>query len=66
MEIISEISPEKPWWVIVGFQTGEDGNQEQNPAISDHCNLINAYVTLNSTRYPTVDYQLNFTQQKIL
>ena len=57
-------SPEKPRYVILGFQTGKDGNQEQNPAIFDHCNLTNAYVTLNSTRYPAVDYQLNFDQQK--
>ena len=57
-------SPEKPRWVILGFQTGKDGNQEQNPSIFDHCNLTNAYVMLNSTRYPAVDYQLNFAQQK--
>ncbi len=57
-------SPEKPRWIILGFQTGKDGNQEQNPAIFDHCNLTNAYVMLNSTRYPAVDYQLDFTQQK--
>ena len=57
-------SPEKPRWIILGFQTNKDGNQEQNPAIFDNCNLKNAYVTLNSTRYPAVDYQLNFGQQK--
>ena len=59
-------SPEKPRWVILGFQTGKDGNQEQNPSIFDHCNLTNAYVMLNSTRYPAVDYQLNFAQQKYI
>jgi len=57
-------SPEKPRWVILGFQTNKDGNQEQNPAIFDNCNMTNAYVMLNSTRYPAVDYQLNFDQQK--
>ena len=57
-------SPEKPRWIILGFQTEKDGNQEQNPAIFDHCNLTNAYVMLNSTRYPAVDYQLSFAQQK--
>ena len=57
-------SPEKPRWIILGFQTNKDGDQEQNPAIFDHCNLTNAYVMLNSTRYPAVDYQLNFGQQK--
>ena len=57
-------SPEKPRWVILGFQTNKDGNQEQNPAIFYHSNLTNAYVMLNSTRYPAVDYQLNFDQQR--
>ncbi len=57
-------SPEKPRWIILGFQTNKGGDQTQNPAIFDHCNLNNAYVMLNSTRYPAVDYQLNFSQQK--
>ena len=57
-------SPEKPRWVILGFQTDKNGDQEKNPALFDHCNLTNAYVMLNSTRYPAVDYQLNFTKQK--
>ncbi len=56
-------TPEKPRWIILGFQTDENGNQEQNPAIFDHCNLTNAYVMLNSVRYPAVDYQINFSQQ---
>ena len=60
-------SPEKPRWVILGFQTGKDGNQQQNTSIFDHCNLTNAYVMLNSsTRYPAIDYQLNFAQQNIV
>ena len=49
---------EKPRFIIVGFQTNRDGNQELNPAIFDHCNLKNIYVTLNSERYPAVDYDL--------
>ena len=57
-------SPEKPRYIILGFQTNKDGNQEQNPAIFNNCSLTNAYVMLNSTRYPAVDYQLNFGQQK--
>ncbi len=56
-------SPEKPRWVILGFQTGKDG-QEENPAIFDNCNLVNGYVMLNSTRYPVVDYQLDFAKQQ--
>ena len=58
-------SPEKPRWVILGFQTGKEGDQEQNPAIFDHCNLTNAYTSLNSTRYPPIDYQLNFNRQDL-
>src|SRR6218665_247509 len=34
-------SPEKPRYIIVGFQTNRDGNQEANPSIFDHCNLKN-------------------------
>lgn len=37
-------SPEKPRWIIVGFQTGTSGDQEQNLAIFDQCNLTNMFV----------------------
>ena len=57
-------SPEKPRYIIVGFQTGKDGDQLQNPAIFDNVNLRNMYVMLNSTRYPAVDYQIDFTKQQ--
>ena len=30
----------------------------------DHVNLRNAYVMLNSDRYPAVDYNLSFANQK--
>ncbi|XP_047133849.1 uncharacterized protein LOC124812000 [Hydra vulgaris] len=30
-------STEKPKYIIVGFQTNKDGNQELNPSIFDHC-----------------------------
>ena len=32
---------------------------------SDHVNLKNAYVTLNSDQYPAVDYNLSFSDQKL-
>ena len=32
-------SPEKPRYVIVGFQTGKDGDQEENPSIFDNVNV---------------------------
>ena len=57
-------APEKPRWVVVGFQTDRDGDQEHNPSIFDHCNLKNMYVMMNQERYPAVDYDLSFPNQK--
>ena len=57
-------APEQPRWVVVGFQTDRGGNQEHNPSVFDHCNLKNAYVMLNQERYPAVDYDLSFPNQK--
>jgi len=58
---------EKPRWITVAFQTDKSGNQEHNPSIFDHCNLTNMFVTLNSRRYPEIDYDYTvFTQQKFL
>lgn len=57
-------SPEKPRYIIVGFQTDKDGNQEANPAIFDHCDLKNMYIMLNQERYPAVDYNLSFPNQQ--
>jgi hypothetical protein len=48
----------------VAFQTEKDGNQEKNPSIFDHVKVINRYATLNSTRYPVVDYDLSFAKQQ--
>ena len=45
-------APEKLRFIIVGFQTAKDGDQTKNPSTFDHVNLKNAYVTLNSDRYP--------------
>ena len=58
-------APEKPRFIIVGFQTDKDGNQTKNPFTFDRVNLRNAYVTLNSDRYPAVDYNLSFYNQKL-
>ena len=55
-------SPEVPRYIIVGFQAGKSGNQEQNPSIFDNVNVNNIYVMLNSTRYPTVDYNIDFSK----
>ena len=53
-------SPEIPRFIIVGFQTDKIGNQKTNPSLFDNVNVSNIYVTLNSTRYPTVDHNINF------
>ena len=51
---------EKPRVIIVAFQMDKNGYQTKNPSIFDHVNLKNAYVMLNSDRYPAVDYNLSF------
>ena len=57
-------SPEIPRFIIVGFQTGKSGDQEQNPSIFDNVNVKNIYVTLNSEKYPSADYSISFLSQK--
>ena len=55
---------EKPRFIIVAFQTAKDGDKTKNPSTFNHVKLKNAYVTLNSDRYPAVDYNLSFANQK--
>ena len=57
-------SPEVPRFIIVGFQTDKIGNQKTNPSLFDNVNVSNIYVMLNSTRYPTADYNISFLGQK--
>src|SRR5678815_4003613 len=57
-------APEKPRWVVVGFQTNRDGDQLHNPSAFDHCDLKNMYVMMNQERYAAVDYDLSFPNQK--
>ena len=58
-------SPEVPRFIIVGFQTNNKiGNQKQNPSIFDNVNVNNIYAMLNSTRYPTADYNISFDEQR--
>ena len=54
-------SPDIPRFIIVGFQTDKSNNQTTNPAIFNHLNLRNIYVTLNAKRYPDTDYDISFT-----
>ena len=53
-------SPEVPRFIIVGFQTEKSNDQVKNPAVFDHVGVKNIYCTLNSTRYPEVDYDISF------
>ena len=53
-------SPDIPRFIIVGFQTEKQNDQTKNPAIFDHCEVRNIYVTLNAKRYPDTDYENNF------
>ena len=57
-------SPDIPRFIIVGFQSGKNNNQETNPAIFDHCQVRNIYVTLNAKRYPDTDYENDFTKNQ--
>ena len=55
-------APEKPRYIIIGFQTAKHNNQEKNVAIFDHCKIKNIYVQLNMTRYPDLDFNSHFEQ----
>ena len=49
-------SPDIPRFIIIGFQTNKNNNQETNPALFNHLFVRNIYVTLNAKRYPDTDY----------
>ena len=53
-------SPEVPRFIIIGFQTNKINDQQENPSIFDNVSINNIYAMLNSTRYPTVDYNIDF------
>ena len=57
-------SSEVPRFIIVCFQIGKNGDQTQNPSIFDNVKVRNIYVTLNSTRYPTADYNISLEATK--
>ena len=57
-------SPEVPRFIIIGFQAGKSNHQQQNPSIFDNVNITNIYAMLNSTRYPTADYNIDFRENK--
>ena len=53
-------SPDIPRFIIVGFQNNKNNSQRTNPAIFDHRQVRNIYVTLNAKRYPDTDYENSF------
>lgn len=55
-------APEKPCYIIIGFQTAKANVQTQNPAIFDHCNVKQMHVVLNTTRYPEMDTPTDFAK----
>ena len=57
---------EKSRFIIIAFQRAKNGDQTKNPSTFDHVNLTNACVTLNSDRYPTIDYNLSFPTRNFL
>ena len=57
-------SPEKPRYIVLGFQTDREGNQEKNLGLFDHCHLKNTYVMLNNERYPAMDYHADFCKNR--
>ena len=57
-------SPDIPRFIIVGFQSNKNNNQNQNPAIFNHLLVRNIYVTLNAKRYPDTDYDNDFTKNQ--
>ena len=57
-------APEKPRYIMIGFQTDKSNDQEKNAALFDHCKVQNMYVLLNNNRYPAIDFNANFTKNE--
>ena len=53
-------SPEKPRFLVVGFQKDREGDLEKNLALFDHLNVKNTYALLNNQRYPAMDFNTDF------
>ena len=57
-------APEKPRWVLVRLQMDKSGNQENNAALFDHCNLTNMQEWSNHSRYHSVDMATVFAKEQ--
>ena len=47
---------------MIGIQVNKSGNQDHNASLFDHSNVMNMSVVLNSTKYPPLDANANFTK----
>ena len=57
----TKTSPEKPRFIIVGFQLQTPEADEQfDKSLFINADVRNIFVTLNSRRYPEVDFNLDF------
>ena len=63
-KLAARSSPEVPRYLLLAFQTGKSGNQEQNPALFDNLNLTNLRVQLNEKQYPSTEYTAHFGEHK--
>ena len=52
-------APEKPRYEVIGIQVDKSANQGHNASLFD---VVNMSVVLNSTKYPPLDANANFTK----
>jgi len=57
-------SPENRGSLSLAFKLTKMPTKSKNPSLFDHFNVTNAYIMLNSTRYPMVDYNTSFQRHK--
>ena len=62
--LTAKSSPEKPRFIIVGFQKRNGDGTFSDKSLFHHSFLKNIFVNLNSRRYPEVDYNVNFEENK--
>ena len=55
----------KPKYIIVAFQTDRANDQTHNASVFNHCRKRNMHVTLKAKRYPAVDFNAGFTQNRV-
>jgi hypothetical protein len=54
----------KPRQIFVAFQTDKRADQTKNPAVFDNINLTKAILTLNGTRYPAFDHNIDYNKNQ--